>query len=80
MAPVMRLSHTRGWTHPLGAHKPTQTRALAGRDRMPRSSVGRDVWEGDTGLTIELSLAHANNDDGHREFGSLGEDRGGEKS
>lgn len=39
--------------------------------------MGRDIWEGDTGLTIELSLAHADNDDGHREFGSLGRRREG---
>lgn len=42
--------------------------------------MGRDSWEGGTGLTIELSLAHTNYDDGHGEFGSLGEERVGGKS
>lgn len=42
--------------------------------------MARESWQGDTGLTIEFGLAHANNDDGHGQFGSLGEDRGGEKT
>lgn len=47
---------------------------------MPWGSVSEESWEGDAGLTIELGLAHTNNDDGHGEFGSLGEDRGGVKT
>lgn len=46
---------------------------------MPWGSVEK-AWEGDAGLTIELGLTHADDDDGHGEFGGLGEDRGGAKT
>jgi hypothetical protein len=47
---------------------------------MPWGSVREGSWERDSGLTIELGLAHANNDDRHREFGSLGKTGEGQKA
>lgn len=72
-------------THPLRAHKSTQTACMPGHELQRvgtgchGGSVGEDSWEGDARLTIELGLAHANNDDRHGEFGSLGKTREGQR-
>lgn len=71
--------------HP-DSHTHTQVKALAlgkGGSQGPEASGETfEGWESEegraaAGLTVKLRLAHADDDDGHGEFGSLGDSMGG---